>query len=454
MTDKRGDIIGHSEGSGTGVAGKPPWLQERLAWFQDLRFGLFLHWGVYCQWDCCESWPLVEEDTWARPDHLKCWTERDRDFERFTRDYRALNRTFNPVDFDPTVWADAALSAGMKYVTFTTKHHDGFCMWDTATTQYRVAGRDCPFHADERSDIVRHVFDAFRVRDMAISCYFSKSDWHCPYYWSPGRPARTRNPNFDTHAEPELWEQFVQYTHRQLEELMTGYGPIDVLWLDGGQVRPPNQDIRMHEIAAMGRRHHPGLIMADRTVGNEFEDLITPEQTIPDEPLEVPWESCLTMGNSWKYVPDDEYKSTARLLRMLVEIVAKGGNLLLGVGPTPEGTLPPDALTRLSDTGAWMAVNGEAIHGTRPIAPYSEGEVFYTAKGGEVYAIVFGDPAPGEVVLQALRPRPGEPVHVLGGEGPAICQDTGDAIRVALPAETTATMAAGRPAVLRFAPAH
>ena len=454
MTEARGDIVEHSKGSRTGSAHKPYWLQERLSWFQDLKFGLFLHWGVYCQWDCCESWPLVEEDTWARPDHLKCWTERDRDFERFTRDYRALNRTFNPVDFDPAVWADAARDAGMTYVTFTTKHHDGFCMWDTATTQYRVTGPDCPFHANARADITRHVFDAFRAREMAISCYFSKSDWHSPNYWNPSRPARTRNPNYDTHAEPEWWEQFVQYTHRQIEELMTRYGPIDTLWLDGGQVRPPDQDIRMHEIAAMGRRHQPGLIMADRTVGNEFEDFITPEQTIPDEPPGVPWESCLTMGNSWKYVPGDEYKSTAQLLRMLVEIVAKGGNLLLGVGPSPEGTLPPEALIRLKEIGAWMAVNGEAIHGTRAIAPYRDGDVFYTAKGDEAFAIIFGDPAPGEVVLHKLRPGHGEPVHLLGRARPIKCEETGDVIRVSLPTTATAGIKAGRPAVLRFAPAQ
>ena len=449
MAQRRGDIIEAGD-DGAGHS-KPAWLQQRLDWFQELKFGLFLHWGIYCQWDCCESWPLVEEDTWARPDHLRCWNERDRDFARFCADYRALNRSFEPTDFDPGVWADAAQRAGMRYVTFTSKHHDGFCMWDTATTHYKVTGPDCPFHADPRSDIVGQVFDACRARQLAISCYFSKSDWHVPHYWDPGRPARTRNPNYDTHAEPELWERFVQYTHRQLEELMSGYGPIDALWLDGGQVRPPDQDIRMHEIAAMARRHQPGLIMADRTVGNDFEDFVTPEQKIPDAPPAGPWESCLTMGHSWKYVPDDDYKTTPELLRMLVEVVAKGGNLLLGVGPTPAGTLPPVAIERLDEIGAWMTVHGEAIHGTRPVPPYRDGEVFYTTRGEYVYAILFAADADGPVVLRGPRPRDLAAIDLLGGGTPD-CRAVDDGVRVALPPASVPALRSGMPVALRYEP--
>ena len=456
MAERRGDIIEQADGDRTGgSAVKPEWLRQRLDWFQDRKFGLFLHWGMYCQWDCCESWPLVEEDTWARPDHLHCWSERGRDYERFCADYRALNRTFNPTDFDPAVWADAARGAGMEYVTFTTKHHDGFCMWDTGTTDYKITGPDCPFSADPRSDVVRGVFDAFRARGLGVSCYFSKSDWHVPYYWDPARPAHTRNPNYDTRAEPELWEKFVQYTHRQIEELMTGYGPIDMLWLDGGQVRPPQQDIRMHEIAAMARRHQPGLIMADRTVGNDFEDFITPEQMIPDEPPDGPWESCLTMGHSWKYVPGDQYKTTPELLRMLVEVVAKGGNLLLGVGPTPAGTLPAEALERLGEIGAWMEVNGEAIHGTRPVPPYRDGEVFYTAKGNRVYAVVFAAGGDGGAVLRcpALRAAVAgdhPEVRLLGRSREVACSATSEGVHVALPPDIRQELERGVPAALRF----
>ena len=449
MTEQRGDVMAHSRADDLSGDESAAWLQERLEWFRDLRFGLFLHWGIYCQWDCCESWPLVEEDTWARPDNLTCWQERDRDFARFSRDYRALNRTFNPVAFDPNRWAAAATAAGMGYVTFTTKHHDGFCMWDTQTTDYRVTGPDCPFHADPRADIVGRVFDAFRAQGMAISCYFSKSDWHTPYYWAPGAPARTRNPNYDTHARPDLWEQFIRYTHAQVEELMTGYGPIDVLWLDGGQVRPPDQDIRMADMAAMARRHQPGLIIADRTVGGAYENLITPEQLVPDEPLAVPWESCLTMGESWKYVPHDHNKPVGQLLRLLVEVVAKGGNLLLGTGPTPDGTLTDGALSRLEEIGAWMAVNGEAIRRSRPIAPHREGEVFYTRRGAQAYAIVFGEPVSTPVQLVGLQPPDGSEVRLLGWGRPVPWERRDGVARVSLPDEARRGLPVG-PIVLRF----
>lgn len=449
MSEERGDVMAHSRADDLAVAVQPDCLRQRLEWFRDLRFGLFLHWGIYCQWDCCESWPLVEEDTWARPDHLQCWQERGRDFTRFCRDYRALNRTFNPVAFDPAKWAKAAAGAGMGYVTFTTKHHDGFCMWDTRTTEYRVTHPDCPFHGDPRADVVGRVFDAFRAQGLAISCYFSKSDWHTPYYWAPGRPARTRNPNYDTHAEPDRWERFVRYTHAQVEELMSGYGPIDLLWLDGGQVRPPDQEIRMAEMAAIARRHQPGLIIADRTVGGEYENLITPEQLIPDAPLEVPWESCLTMGESWKYVPHDRCKPASQLLRMLVEVVSKGGNLLLGTGPTPEGTLTDEALSRLQEIGAWMAVNGEAIRRSRPVAPYCEGEVFYTRRGQQAYAIAFGEPQPEQILLRGLQPPDEAQVHLLGWGRPVSWSRRDEVAQVTLPSEARAGLPLG-PVVVRF----
>ena len=173
MTGSRRDVYRHSDGRSAGDDGRPDWLVDRLEWFQDLKLGVFFHWGPYCRWDCCESWPLVPEDEWARPDTLRCWNDRGRDLERFQRDYRALNETFDPADFDPTVWAAASKDAGFKYVNFTTKHHDGFCMWDTRTTDYRVTHPSCPHHRHPRADIVRHVFDAFRSEGLAVSCYFS-----------------------------------------------------------------------------------------------------------------------------------------------------------------------------------------------------------------------------------------------------------------------------------------
>ncbi|OGV75310.1 MAG: hypothetical protein A3K19_18475 [Lentisphaerae bacterium RIFOXYB12_FULL_65_16] len=449
---KRGDIMERSEGQDE-TAQQPDWLKKRLEWFMDLRFGLFLHWGPYSQWDCCESWPLVPADTWARPDQLKCWTERGKDLKRFSADYRNLNRTFNPTRFAPDVWAELAESAGMKYITFTTKHHDGFCMFDTATTDYRVTHADCPFHSNRRANIFHEVVDAFRSRGLAISCYFSKSDWHSPYYWSPDTPPVDRNPNYDTRKRPELWAKFVDFVHRQVEELMTGYGKIDVLWLDGGQVRPPLQDIQMDKLAAMARTHQPGLLIADRTVGGAHENIVTPEQQIPEKPLGVPWESCMTLGQHWKYVPNDTYKPARQVIHMLAETTSKGGNLLLGVGPTPEGTIPAEAAERLTDIGRWLRTNGEAIYGSRPVAPYQAGAVRFTAKGRYVYAIILAQEGeilpPREISIPGFRPKAGSEAALLGTSAPIKWRDEENGVRLIIPAGLTA----GRHAwVVRFGP--
>jgi alpha-L-fucosidase len=400
-----------------------PWLGQRMEWFQDQKFGFMMHWAPYSQWGCIESWPLVDEDKFGRPDDLKPWTERGKDMARFTRDYWALPRTFNPVKFDPRKWAATAKEAGMKYAVFTTKHHDGFSLFDTKLSDYRITAPDVPFHANARSNVVREVFNAFRKEKFGIGTYFSKADWHCPDYWDPTAPARTRNPNYDTLAQPEKWRRFVEFTHGQIQELMTGYGPIDILWLDAGQVRPPQQDIRMDRLVTMARRHQPRLIVVDRTVGGRYENYRTPEQEVPDKPLPYVWETCMTMGDQWSFKPGDNYKSTHRLIHLLVDIVAKGGNLLLNVGPQPDGELPPVAAQRMKEIGAWMKVNGEAIYGTRPIAPYKEGQVVFTQKGKSVYAIYLtpreGDGLPTIIRFKSLQPKAGSKVRMLGVKAPS-----------------------------------
>jgi alpha-L-fucosidase len=198
------------------------------------------------------------------------------------------------------------------------------------------------------------------------------------------------------------------------------------LWLDAGQVRPPEQDLRMDSLVAMARAHQPRLIVVDRTVGGRYENYRTPEQEVPEQPLPYVWETCMTMGDQWSFKPNDQYKSTHRLIHLLVDVVGKGGNFLLNVGPQPDGRLPAAAVQRLNEIGDWLKVNGEAIYGTRPIAPYKEGQVVFTQKGPSVYALYLasreGEGLPERVVLSALKPVPGSKVYLLGTGKPLAWQ--------------------------------
>lgn len=372
------------------VRPEDPLLLERLEWFQDQKLGLMMHWGPYSQIGLVESWALSDKDAdWSR--HDVDWIE---DAEEFKRQYFGLNKTFNPIRFQPEKWAELAAEGGFKYLNFTTKHHDGFCMWDTSTTDYSVTGKDCPFHAHKYADICKNVFDAFREKGLAISAYFSKADWNTKTYWAPGMEAgstMSRGPSYPTKDYPWLWEQFVQFTHEQITELLTKYGRIEMLWLDAGWVCPQNknnaQDIRLGEVVEKARKLQPWLLCADRTVGGPYENVVTPEQTLPERPLHIPWESNITMGTAFSYRYEDNYKTTRQLIHLLVEIVAKGGNLALNVAPQPDGRLSPTAIDRMKGIGAWLKVHGEAIYGTRVCAPYAVGNVHFTKKGDTTYAI-------------------------------------------------------------------
>jgi len=185
--------------------------------------------------------------------------------------------------------------------------------------------------------------------------------------------------NYDIKKFPERWKKFNEFTYNQIEELMTGYGGVDILWLDGGWVKPGGkQSIDMPGIASMARSHQPGLIIVDRTVPGEFENYTTPEQTIPEKPLPYPWETCMSMGDSWSYTPTDKMKPSKVLLSNLVQIVSRGGNFLLNIGPSDKGDWSPEAYDRLKDIGNWMNINGEGIHASEPVAPYSENNIYFT----------------------------------------------------------------------------
>ena len=367
------------------VQSTDPLIQERLEWFQDQKLALMMHWGPYSQLGLVESWAMSDADAdWSRTGVN--WTD---DGELFKRQYRALNRTFNPIRFQPELWAALAADCGFKYLIFTTKHHDGFCMWDTAYSAYKITARDCPFHSHPQADITRHLFDAFRAQGLGIAAYFSKADWHTPYYWNPEFPAEktARGPSYKPAEHPDLWEGFKNFTKNQVLELCRNYGRLDILWFDAGWVRAPKQDIDLGGIVDEARKLQPWLLSADRTVGGPYENYITPEQCIPDKPLGVPWESCVTVGTSFSFAYEDRYKSPRELVHLLSDIVAFGGNLALNIGPQPDGRLPSGAIKSVRGLGEWLKKNGEAIYGTRTVVPYKVDNLRYTKKANVVYVI-------------------------------------------------------------------
>ena len=198
-----------------------------------------------------------------------------------------------------------------------------------------------------------------------------------------------RNPTYNPKEHPEIWDKYVEFTHNQIMELMENYGRIDILWLDGGQVNPKNnQDVRLSEVVARARKIQPWLITADRTVGGENENYITPEQSVPTSPIRVPWESCVTVGTAFSYRYDEKYKSSRDLVNLLIDVVCRGGNLALNIAPQPNGMLPAEGARSIAGMGKWLKANGEAIYGTRMTAPNEDGAFAFTKKEGVTYALM------------------------------------------------------------------
>jgi alpha-L-fucosidase len=323
---------------------------EKEQWFMDIGFGMFIHWSLDSQVGAVISHSMAG----ASEDYLI----------KFIND---LPATFNPRKFYPDDWAVLANLAGMKYVVFTAKHHSGFCMWDTKTTDF------CIMNTPFRRDILREILDAFRRQNIAVGIYFSPEDFY--FFHKNNIPVgRLQDPMH----YPANNKALMEYDKAQVKELLTNYGKIDILFFDG---------------PAEGLKEFAWQLQPDVVVTRG--QMETPEQNIPDKPLPGPWEACFTMGTDWQYKPtNDPHKSGTEIINMLIETRAKGGNLLLNVGPKPDGELQIEQEALLREVALWNLVNGESIHDIRPWEIIREGDVWFTGSKDRkaVYAYIPGGP--------------------------------------------------------------
>jgi len=319
-------------------------------------------------------------------------------------------------------------------------------MFDTQLSDYKITSTECPFHTHPKADVTKAIFEEFRKKDFMIGAYLSKPDWHNENFWWPNFATPDRNVNYSIETYPERWQAYVDFFHGQVDELMTNYGQVDILWMDGGWVRalskgqkrlinfinglflksgytqlhiPQDQDLKIAEMSRKAREKQPGLIVVDRHIEGPDENYLTPEQFIPDRYFKEPWESCITLGGSWSYMPNDVYKSSREVIHMLCDVVSKNGSLLLNVGPSPEGTWPEAVYDRFTEIGDWMAVNNSAIYGTSGRKKFSEGKLRFTdSKDGKQNVIYLADEGekemPSIVEIKSVSVKKTTNINLLG----------------------------------------
>jgi len=329
----------------------PEQKKERMAWWTEARFGMFIHWGLYAQ---------AARHEWVKK------RERIPDGE-----YQKYFEIFNPDLFDPSDWAKKAKAAGMKYAVITTKHHEGFNMFDSNFTDYKVT--NTPYG----KDIIKEWVDAFRAEGLGIGFYYSLIDWHHPEYTIDRVHPMSANTQeeYDELNKDRDMSVYREYLKNQVREILTNYGKIDILWLDysfPGQFGKDRDDWGSVELMKMVRDLQPGILVNDRADLKDYEggwDFTTPEQfkvqKWPEQDgVRIPWETCQTFSGSWGYYRDEyTWKDNKQLLVLLIESVSKGGNLLLNVGPTARGTFDERADKALAQMGDWMKYNNRSIYG-------------------------------------------------------------------------------------------
>ena len=345
---------------------------KRVQPLMDRRFGMFIHWGIY-------AIPARSQGSeWIR--------NRDR---VSIADYQPFFDTFNPVDYNPREWAKIAKRAGMKYAVLTTKHHDGFCLFDSQYTDYKST--NTPFGRD----IVKEYVEAFRAEGIMVGLYYSLLDWHHPDYPAYGDMHHPMRDNEEYKHQGEHFERYIEYMHNQVRELLTNYGKIDIMWFDFHYGEMTGEKWEATKLVKMAREINPDLIIDDRLGGDiKVEEPVyyagdfgSPEQMIPANGVcdysskPIPWETCMTLNDNWGYSQRDmNYKSAKHVIRMLVECTSKGGNLILNVGPDARGNIPKKSIEILNEVGEWMRLNGESVYKCS-IAPYPKPEWGRLTKG-------------------------------------------------------------------------
>jgi len=355
---------------------------ERTEWHRDARFGMFIHWGAYA---------VAADGEWFKSRQ-----------QLTTEEYQKYVDAFLPRNYQPLEWAKLAKEAGMKYAVMTAKHHDGFCLFDSEYTDYKIS------NYVQGADYTWDYIDAFRSQGLKVGLYYSLIDWHHEDYPYVGNHPLAKREGFS--KEDYNWERYLEYMHNQIEELMTKYGKIDILWLDYSFDDYSGEKWGASELIKMIRKHQPEIILNNRLVVNHgvstdarefsgYGDFETPEQGIPGKKLvdkygnDIPWETCLTLNNSWGFrSTDEEWKSPELIIHALASCVSKNGNLLLNVGPDSQGTIPLESRKTLQAVGEWMKENGESIYGCRDAELPKPDWGYYTRKGNVVYAHVTNKP--------------------------------------------------------------
>jgi alpha-L-fucosidase len=343
-----------------------------LTWFQHDRFGMFIHWGIYA---------MAARHEWVKYHEEIC-----------DADYQKYFDHFDPDLYDPGQWAREAKAAGMKYAVITSKHHDGFCLFDSKLTDYKAtntpAGRD----------LIREWVDAFRGEGLKIGFYHSVIDWHHPEYpLDPIHPQRNDAAFQEANTGRDI-AQYRAYLHGQVRELLTNYGKIDIMWFDFTPPAKSHVDWDSAALVTMVRELQPDILINDRIDYPEAADFVTPEQYQPKGAMErngrkVAWEGCQTLNGSWGYHRDNlNWKSPEMLVKVLVDSVAKDGNLLLNVGPNARGEFEPRAQASLAAIGEWMRLNSRAIYGAGPSDLLPPPDCRFTRRGDRLYLHVFSWP--------------------------------------------------------------